>query len=386
MEPIRINVGAGATPLPGYTNIDRKTGQEAYPLAFPDESVDEVRASHVLEHFGHHEVLKVLADWVRVLRPGGVLKVAVPDFRTIAEGYLARVPDMWQAYAMGGQLDANDYHGSLFDSDILYDCLERSGLIDIEPWVSDAVDCAAKPISLNLMGRKPVRRKLKVACAMSVPRLGFMSNFFAWADALQPLGIVPVALEGAFWGQCLERVMATQAAAGADWILTVDYDSFFTREHIEQLLLTADNHPEADAIVPVQMKRSNEGTPLMTMAGPDGKPLGRVPMETFDRPLTKIATGHFGCTLIRVDKLRSLPHPWFKGEPNDKGQWEEGRVDDDIYFWRKWAEAGNSAYLANRVVIGHGEYLVMLPDENFRMIYQLPGDWRKHGPPANVRR
>ena len=74
---LKLNIGAGGVVIPGYTAIDRKTGQEAYPLAYPDNSVSEIRASHVLEHFSFKGVVDVLADWVRVLQPGGIVRIGV---------------------------------------------------------------------------------------------------------------------------------------------------------------------------------------------------------------------------------------------------------------------------------------------------------------------
>jgi hypothetical protein len=47
-------------------------------------SAEELYASHVLEHFAWPRALLVLAEWARVLRPGGVLKVAVPDMELFA--------------------------------------------------------------------------------------------------------------------------------------------------------------------------------------------------------------------------------------------------------------------------------------------------------------
>ena len=78
-------------------------------------------------------------------------------------------------------------------------------------------------------GSGPVR----VMCAMSVPRLGWQDHMFCWARGLIPYGISPIRLEGAFWGQCLERVMTDIVEADNDpklpplWILTLDYDSIF---------------------------------------------------------------------------------------------------------------------------------------------------------------
>ena len=36
---LRLNLGAGTTHLDGFTNLDRKTGQEVYPLPYEDGSV-----------------------------------------------------------------------------------------------------------------------------------------------------------------------------------------------------------------------------------------------------------------------------------------------------------------------------------------------------------
>ena len=76
----KLNLGAGARPLEGYRNIDAKNNhgsksQKIFPLPDKDGTVDEIRASHVLEHFSHREVTAVVADWVRALKPGGVLKI-----------------------------------------------------------------------------------------------------------------------------------------------------------------------------------------------------------------------------------------------------------------------------------------------------------------------
>jgi hypothetical protein len=55
--------------------------------------------------------------------------------------------------------------------------------------VGTADDCAALPISLNLAGIKPFMREIGVSAVMSVPRLGFMDNFFCAFEALPPLRI-----------------------------------------------------------------------------------------------------------------------------------------------------------------------------------------------------
>ena len=194
---VRLNLGAGTCPLPGYLNLDRKTGQEIYPLAFADGSVDEVRASHVLEHFSHRLTGAVLAEWVRVLKPGGLLKIAVPNFEWIARAYLAGESVDVQGFTMGSHSHADDHHGAIFDEEELTRAMRKHGCYDVRPWTSEQGDCAALPVSLNLQAKKkgPLP-KWKIAGAMSVPRLGFQDNFFCWVNALLPLGIIPLKWDG----------------------------------------------------------------------------------------------------------------------------------------------------------------------------------------------
>lgn len=52
--------------------------------AVPDGSVDAVWSSHNLEHLDAHEVPRALREFLRVLRPGGHLLLAVPDLQAVA--------------------------------------------------------------------------------------------------------------------------------------------------------------------------------------------------------------------------------------------------------------------------------------------------------------
>ena len=52
-----------------------------------DRSVEVIYNCHVLEHFKRRDVQRVLREWYRVLMPGGVLRIAVPDFAALCEVY-----------------------------------------------------------------------------------------------------------------------------------------------------------------------------------------------------------------------------------------------------------------------------------------------------------
>lgn len=155
---LRLNIGSGADiTMKGYVNVDAKYGSVAFPLAYGDNVADEIYASHILEHFPQRDVSNVLKDWTRALRPGGVLKIAVPNFEWIAKELLSGNPSDLPlgGYLMGGQVDEHDFHKSVFNRATLEGQMQAAGLADIQPWVSEVRDCASLPVSLNLMGRKP---------------------------------------------------------------------------------------------------------------------------------------------------------------------------------------------------------------------------------------
>lgn len=151
---MKLNLGAGARPIEGYENLDGNKGDVIFPLQYSE--VDEIRASHVLEHFGHLESVDVLANWISALKVGGILKIAVPDFDDLMRRRaLGNQPYDYEAIIMGGQVDEYDYHKSIWNLDKLRYLMTELGLVDIQTWQSETNDCASYPFSLNLQGRIP---------------------------------------------------------------------------------------------------------------------------------------------------------------------------------------------------------------------------------------
>jgi tRNA (mo5U34)-methyltransferase len=227
------------------------------------------------------------------------------------------------------------------------------------------------------------KRRLSVAAVMSVPRLGFQDNSFCVFEGIVPLKIPLLKVQGAFWGQCLERGIQQQIDQGADAILTIDYDTIFMPEDVQNLVRLMIENPEADAIVPLQCGRSGMQT-LMTMKTRSGKVREIIDREEFTPELTKIITGHFGLTLIRVSSLLKLPHPWFASEPAPDGQWGPGRIDDDIYFWKQMEKHRMNVFSANRIALGHLELVATWLDENLKPIYQPTSDFQNNGRPEKA--
>lgn len=379
----KLNLGSGDWEIAGYDARDGKRGDVLFPLPDADGSVDEIRASHVLEHFAHNQVHDVLRDWVRVLKPGGVLKIAVPDFEWIARNYLAGAEMPVQGFVMGGQIDDLDYHRTIFDAECLQGELEAAGLIGVRKWTDSVGDDASLPVSLNLAGTKPGGKRPKIAAVLSMPRLAFSDNMGCVAQ-LAKIGVPVRKGTGAFWGQCLTRVITEALEQDQpDYVLTVDYDTVWTPRTFQLLVDTAARHPEADVIAPLQCKRG-EKTPLLFIRGADGKAVGELPREALDRELIEVTSAHFGLTLLKADMLRRLPKPWFKGVPAPDGSWGDGRIDDDIWFWQQLEKSGARGYVAPRVVVGHAELMIMWPDVNLEPLFQHTGEFWNRGTPEGV--
>src|SRR6202022_3497261 len=98
MSELKLYVGTGIEGLrpEGYRTIDINPDNKPDIVAdaralemIGDGEADEFYASHVLEHFSWPESILVLKEWTRVLRHGGVLKVAVPDMDVYAAMLIA---------------------------------------------------------------------------------------------------------------------------------------------------------------------------------------------------------------------------------------------------------------------------------------------------------
>ena len=57
------------------------------PLPFEDKVVDVIYSSHVFEHIDRDKIFYVLAEWRRVLKKGGLLRIVVPDLFLLIKNY-----------------------------------------------------------------------------------------------------------------------------------------------------------------------------------------------------------------------------------------------------------------------------------------------------------
>ena len=95
MELKKLNFGCGSRFVQSWVNIDFTSSSpqvkainflKGFPFA--DNSFDVVYSSHVLEHFTIGQAKALLLEAYRVLKPGGILRVVVPDLENICREYL----------------------------------------------------------------------------------------------------------------------------------------------------------------------------------------------------------------------------------------------------------------------------------------------------------
>lgn len=134
-ESLKLNLGCGKDFREGYLNIDlysddpRVIFMDVRKLDFEDSSVDEIVAFDILEHFSHRETGAVLAEWARVLKPGGILRLRVPSLELQIAAYRRGDWDADTASIMifGGQSNPGDFHAAGFDEQSIKKHLRKAG-------------------------------------------------------------------------------------------------------------------------------------------------------------------------------------------------------------------------------------------------------------------
>ena len=91
-RPLRLCLGSGAAPIPGFVNVDMESGADVrldlrFALPVPDGSVELIYSEHVIEHLDLEDGLSLLRECRRVLVRDGVLRVATPDLDAVVRAY-----------------------------------------------------------------------------------------------------------------------------------------------------------------------------------------------------------------------------------------------------------------------------------------------------------
>ncbi len=91
---MKLHLGCDKRFIPGFIHIDladyphinHRHDIRSLPM-IDDATVDLIYVCHALEYFDRVEVLGILKEWRRTLKPGGKLRLAVPDFESLISVY-----------------------------------------------------------------------------------------------------------------------------------------------------------------------------------------------------------------------------------------------------------------------------------------------------------
>jgi predicted SAM-dependent methyltransferase len=140
----RIIIGAGGTNFTNWTPTERDVldllQEKNWSIYFPSDSLDAILAEHVWEHLTADDALIAAKNCFNFLKPGGYLRVAVPDGFHPDSSYI-------DAVKPGGTGPGSDDHKVLYNYqtfrkiflaagfDIhLYEYFDEGGVFVEKPW------------------------------------------------------------------------------------------------------------------------------------------------------------------------------------------------------------------------------------------------------------
>ena len=164
--PLRLHIGCNERDFgAGWVHVDKArfphvAHHDVKRLPFANESVSLIYASHLFSYFDRDEAAEVLTEWWRVLKRGGTLRLAVPDYEAVARLYVRHADDPSAVEAKGLEPVTLDtfvsmifgkwrvgagsqeviYHRTAYDEASLRTLLLRNGFRDVRRWRWQEVD------------------------------------------------------------------------------------------------------------------------------------------------------------------------------------------------------------------------------------------------------
>lgn len=173
----KLNLGCGDKIIPDYINVDIASERKGLPpdvicditnlSIFEDNYADEILAVHVIEHFWFWDVPTVLAEWFRVLKPGGILILECPNLRSACEYFLANPAtsfksdingqrSMWVFYGDPSWKDEKMMHRWGYTPESLIQVLSDAGFSSVRQ--EAAVFKLREPRDMRIVGIKPTKK------------------------------------------------------------------------------------------------------------------------------------------------------------------------------------------------------------------------------------
>jgi predicted SAM-dependent methyltransferase len=144
---LRVHLGSGDRPKAGWVNVDLLGHRVDLawnlnrPLPFGDGSVEAIFQEHLLEHLTLERGLALIQDCYRMLKPGGVLRIGVPNADAYVRSYCDGSSEFLETVRPGRPtpmlaLQEEFYwhgHQTMYDFDTLSLVCEAAGFARIEP-------------------------------------------------------------------------------------------------------------------------------------------------------------------------------------------------------------------------------------------------------------
>lgn len=143
---MKLHLGCWHRNIPGFVNvdlcdmphIDYKSGIDDLSM-FENDSASLIYSSHSFEYFDRDEAIVVLKEWRRVLKSGGILRLAVPDFDSLVKVYesTGNVETILGPLYGKMKIETNDgelslYHKTVYNFESLSKLLLNNGFSNIE--------------------------------------------------------------------------------------------------------------------------------------------------------------------------------------------------------------------------------------------------------------
>lgn len=161
---MKINIGSNNMKIEGFLSLDHREADgvdiidDAFTLKqFAENSVDEIIASHILEHASFDRTNLILKRWLKVLKPNGKIWIAVPNYELVYTKHLDDLKNnkiSWEffnsrifgnsrvAKEMYGEDELPNvagafvyelaYHKAVFDIQMLIRCMNEAGFSKVE--------------------------------------------------------------------------------------------------------------------------------------------------------------------------------------------------------------------------------------------------------------
>jgi len=145
---MKIHLGCWHRFIPGWVHVDLcdmehiDYNRDIRDLkCFDNEVADIIYSSHSFEYFDRFEGVEALAEWSRVLKKGGILRLSVPSFNSLMEVY-QKTGDLYKIIGpLFGRMEIDTvngkdclYHKTIWDEKTLIELLENNGFESIRLW------------------------------------------------------------------------------------------------------------------------------------------------------------------------------------------------------------------------------------------------------------